>query len=218
MPELNQYRTIIFDCDGVVLNSNFQKIEAYRNTAIKFGASKEQAQALVDHHVALTGISRYVKFDFFLKNILKTSITENKKKFLVDTLNDEVIHLLKDCQIAEGLASLKQQTVNSRWMIASGGDQSELRYLFKEKKIEHYFESGIFGSPRSKHQIIQDELPDDTFFPAIFLGDSLYDIETAKKFNLDFIFLYGWTDLHDWQKICKEMKIRAVKSIKDLIH
>jgi len=81
MKDLSQYRTIIFDCDGVVLNSNFQKIEAYRNTALKFGATPTQAQALVDHHVSLTGISRYVKFDFFLEKIIKTDNTDDKKNF-----------------------------------------------------------------------------------------------------------------------------------------
>ena len=65
MIELNKYNTIIFDCDGVILNSNFQKIEAYRNTALAYGASKLQAEELVAHHVELTGISRYVKFKYF---------------------------------------------------------------------------------------------------------------------------------------------------------
>ena len=70
MINLDHYQTIIFDCDGVVLNSNFQKIEAYRNAALEFGASKEQADTLVDYHVKLTGISRNIKFKYFLKEIL----------------------------------------------------------------------------------------------------------------------------------------------------
>ena len=53
MINLDHYQTIIFDCDGVILNSNFQKIEAYRNAALEFGASKEQAESLVQHHVCL---------------------------------------------------------------------------------------------------------------------------------------------------------------------
>ncbi len=56
MKNIHHYATLIFDCDGVILNSNFQKIEAYRNTAIKFGADQKQAEALVQHHVELTGI------------------------------------------------------------------------------------------------------------------------------------------------------------------
>ena len=49
MINLDHYQTIIFDCDGVILNSNFQKIEAYRNAALEFGASKEQAAVSYTH-------------------------------------------------------------------------------------------------------------------------------------------------------------------------
>ena len=41
--DLTKYNTIIFDCDGVLLNSNFKKSEAYRYAAVDFGATKEQA-------------------------------------------------------------------------------------------------------------------------------------------------------------------------------
>ena len=40
-------------------------------------------------------------------------------------------------------------------MVASGGDEKELNHLFKEKKIDHLFDEGIFGSPASKHEIIE---------------------------------------------------------------
>ena len=33
----------------------------------------------------------------------------------------------------------------------------ELRYLFRQKKIDQFFDQGIFGSPRSKHEIIKQE-------------------------------------------------------------
>ena len=53
MRPLAEYKTLVFDCDGVVLNSNQLKIQAYYDVAIKFGANKQQAQALVAHHVKL---------------------------------------------------------------------------------------------------------------------------------------------------------------------
>ena len=101
-------------------------------------------------------------------------------------------------------------------MIASGGDQEELRFLFKEKSITSYFDGGIYGSPSSKHQIIEKKLKNKHFLPALFLGDSLYDIQTAQKFHLDFIFVYGWTDLKDWKKICDENNLIYVEKIQDL--
>ena len=214
---LSKYQTIIFDCDGVILNSNFQKIEAYRNTAIIYGSSKTQAEELVAHHVELTGISRHIKFKYFLKEIMHEEVTDFSMKTLVDNLNEEVINLLKDCEVASGLGRLKIQTQKSTWMVASGGDQNELRFLFKEKKIASYFDGGIYGSPASKYEIVESKLKQKNFLPVLFLGDSLYDIQTAQKYNLDFIFVYGWTDLKDWKKICDEKKLTYIEKIEDLV-
>jgi len=215
--DLKKYNTIIFDCDGVILNSNFQKIEAYRNTAITYGASKIQAEELVSYHVSLTGISRNVKFKHFLKEIMGEDVTDSSMKKLVDNLNVEVINLLKDCEVASGIERLKSKTKESVWMVASGGDQEELRFLFKEKNIASFFEGGIYGSPSSKYQIVEEKLKDKNFLPTLFLGDSLYDIQTAQKYNLDFIFVYGWTDLKDWKKICNEKSLIYIKKIQDLL-
>ena len=217
MIDLNKYNTIVFDCDGVILNSNFQKIEAYRNTAITYGASKIQAEELVLYHTKLTGISRNVKFKYFLKEIMGEDDTESSMKKLIDNLNEEVIHLLQNCEVADGIEKLKSHTKKTTWMVASGGDQEELRFLFKEKNITSYFEGGIYGSPSSKHEIIEEKLQDKNFLPTLFLGDSLYDIQTAQKYSLDFIFVYGWTDLKNWKKICDENNLIYIEKIQDLI-
>ena len=84
MRPLAEYKTLVFDCDGVVLNSNQLKIQAYHDVAIKFGASEVQAQALVDHHVNLGGISRYPKFEYFLRDIMQQSVTEQKMQALLN--------------------------------------------------------------------------------------------------------------------------------------
>ena len=217
MIDLKKYNTIIFDCDGVILNSNFQKIEAYRNTAISYGASKIQAEDLVSYHVSLTGISRNIKFKYFLKEIMGEHVIDSSMKKLVDTLNIEVITLLKNCEVASGIEKLKSHTKKSTWMVASGGDQEELRFLFKDKGIASFFEGGIYGSPSSKHQIVEEKMKDKNFLPTLFLGDSLYDIQTAQKYKLDFIFIYGWTDLKDWKKICNENGLPYVEKIQDLL-
>ena len=158
MQNLNQYSTLIFDCDGVILNSNFQKIEAYRSAALKFGADTYQANALVKYHIELTGISRNIKFHYFLETILGRKVTEEDMNFLLQSLNNEVISLLKNCEITLGLEELKKQTQSTTWIVASGGNQEELRFLFSDKKINHLFDGGIFGSPKSKHEIIENHI------------------------------------------------------------
>ena len=144
-------------------------------------------------------------------------VTENAMNELLKALNKQVLKLLNECEIAQGLSNLRDKTKNSKWMIASGGDEKELNHLFIVKKIDQFFDEGIYGSPASKHEIIESQQKKLNFSPALFLGDSLYDIQTAQKYNLDFIFVSGWTDLSDWEKICTDGEIITIEKIKDLV-
>src|SRR5210317_13281 len=66
---IKEYKTIIFDCDGVILNSNKIKTEAFYEVTKHFG--HEFAESLVNYHVANGGVSRYEKFKYFITQILQ---------------------------------------------------------------------------------------------------------------------------------------------------
>ncbi len=219
MLPITQYKTILFDCDGVVLNSNFLKIEAYRLTALQFGASEADAMKLVNHHIEYTGISRNIKFTYFLEKILNQSVNDISMSHLLTQLNYQVERLLEDCEVAQGLATLREKTKDSNWMIVSGGDQEEILRLFTRKNLLKYFDVGIFGSPDSKEDIVARELKKSTAQrPTLFIGDSKYDYQVAKKNNLDFIFLSEWTNFVKWESFCAENKIEIYRRLEDLNH
>ncbi|HYD33531.1 MAG TPA: HAD family hydrolase, partial [Methylophilaceae bacterium] len=135
--DLKQYRTLVFDCDGVVLNSNLLKTEAYYRVAVGFGADHEQAQALVDYHVRLGGISRFIKFRYFLEEIMHQPVTDESMALLLESFADEIHRELLTCEMAPGLIELREITKDARWMLVSGGDQAELRALFAERGIDY---------------------------------------------------------------------------------
>jgi HAD superfamily hydrolase (TIGR01549 family) len=138
---------------------------------------------------------------------------------LLNQLNYEVERLLENCEIAEGLEALREKTKDSNWMIVSGGDQEEIIRLFTRKNLLKYFDVGIFGSPDSKEDIVTRELKKSTGQkPALFIGDSKYDYQVAKKNNLDFIFLSDWTNFFEWKSFCAENKIEIYQKLDDLNH
>jgi phosphoglycolate phosphatase-like HAD superfamily hydrolase len=222
--ELQKYKTIVFDCDGVVLDSNVVKTEAYFRTAKNLGATDNEAQALVDYHVRLGGISRYHKFDYYLREILKKPVTESAIQELLDEFGRELEVGLMECEIAAGLNKLREVTSDSNWLILSGGDQQELRTLFANRtlskgvKLEQLFDGGIFGSPDNKDEVLAREKANGNVkLPALFIGDSKYDHEAAIAAGLDFIFLSNWTEVADWQEYCAANKIEVLQNIASLL-
>jgi phosphoglycolate phosphatase-like HAD superfamily hydrolase len=222
--EIQRYKTIVFDCDGVVLNSNVVKTEAYFRTAKNLGATDEQAQALVDYHVKLGGISRYHKFDYYLREILKQPATKEAIQALLDEFGRELEVGLMECEIAEGLNELRQATPNAKWYILSGGDQQELRTLFTKRELpsgislDHLFDGGIYGSPDNKDEVLSRKKASGRLqYPALFLGDSKYDHEAATRAGLDFIFLSDWTEVPDWQDYCASHQVRTLNNIYQIL-
>lgn len=220
---LAAYATLVFDCDGVVLNSNRIKTEAFRSAALPWGAAA--AEALVAHHVANGGISRHRKFAHFLDTILPghaPSAVPGRDgpglEELLDAYARAVRAGLMSCAVAEGLAALRAATTGARWCIVSGGDQAELREIFAARGLDRLFDGGIFGSPDSKDTILARELAAGTIHrPALFLGDSRYDHESAKRAGLDFLFVSGWSEFDDWQSYVARHNLPDTIDLVDLV-
>ena len=209
---------MVFDCDGVILDSNIVKTEAYFRTAKNLGATNAQAQALTDYHVKLGGISRYHKFDWYLREVLNQPVTEAAVQVLLDEFSRELEVGLMECAVADGLQALRQATPQAKWMILSGGDQQEIRDLFAKRDFTKYFDGGLFGSPDNKDVVLAREIANGNLqLPALFVGDSQYDFESSTRAGLDFVFVSDWTEVPYWQAYCAEHKITVLDNISQLL-
>ncbi len=217
MRELTEYCSLVFDCDGVLLDSNRVKTDAFYQAALPFG--ENAANALVNYHVANGGVSRYRKFEYFLGEIVRHEDMEPLDE-LLSRYAERVREGLLACSLADGLGELRSALPNSNWMIVSGGDQGELREVFEARGLSHYFNGGIFGSPTDKQEILLRELKcGNLVLPAVFLGDSRYDYESAMKFGLDFVFISQWTEFSGWQEYFADQPTAVVyyESIRSLL-
>ena len=82
--KMSDYKTFIFDCDGVILNSNHIKTKAFWDSVIDYG--EDEACQLVAFHKSRGGISRYKKFEHFIDNILSHSKTDISRQSLLNIL------------------------------------------------------------------------------------------------------------------------------------
>jgi len=215
LKEITDYQTLVFDCDGVVLNSNKIKTQAFYEATKHFG--HDPAQALVDYHVQNGGISRYAKFEYFIAQILNQDFDESLSQDLLQRFAQSVKDGLMNCEVAEGLGELREKTKHANWLIVSGGDQTELREVFVARGLDKYFNGGIFGSPDTKDIILEREMANNNVHQnGLFLGDSKYDYQAAKKAGLDFVFLSNWTEVKSYQTWCESLGLSLASNIVEL--
>mgnify|MGYP005842299791 CR=1 FL=1 len=211
---ISNYANLVFDCDGVLLNSNAVKTGAFYRVAAEI--DEESAQALVAHHVANGGISRNQKFLWLAERL---QISENRERWVAlrcAEFAEQVVAGLMRCE-ARDLVSLRARYPDGCWFVVSGGAQDELRQVFEQRDLARFFDGGIFGSPQAKDQILSLLRQRGALKgKSLFLGDSRYDCEVALRHELDFVFVHGWSDVSDWQTLCEAFHVPAIGSIEEL--
>ena len=210
-----KYNTYIFDCDGVILDSNKLKTNAFYLAVESYG--EQVAERFVQYHTANGGVSRYKKIDYLFSDILNISVETCEKERVLSLYAQLVKEGLMKCEISSGLYALRKQFPEAVWMVASGGDQKELREVFEARNLSQLFDGGIFGSPDDKDAIVKREKSSPNFIsPAIFIGDSQLDHKVARQEGIDFVFVYKWSELSQWQSYCEENKIFSVRDLAEL--
>ena len=216
---IKKYKTIIFDCDGVILNSNKIKTQAFKQSLSNY--KKELVDEFISYHESNGGISRYEKIKFFVEELASNYNYINEEKnyfFLLDLYSKICRKSLYEVEVASDLKSLREINNETKWLIVSGGDQNELRDIFLKKGISHYFNGGIYGSPDKKKDIISREISTRNIIkPALFIGDSKLDFYAANANQLDFIFLTDWTDFIEYKEFCSINKITYMRNISSIL-
>lgn len=196
MLELNtEYEAILWDFDGVLMNSNPIRDRGFAETLAAYPAA--EVESLLAYHRANGGLSRYVKFRYFFETIRNEPITEEEVKAWALRFSGVVKTLLFDpaLLILETLDWVKDNHTRVPMHIVSGSDQEELREVCRHHHIDQFFKD-IQGSPTPKKQLVAGLLSKYGYTPdrCVLVGDSVNDYDAARVNGLQF-FPYNNPDL-----------------------
>jgi phosphoglycolate phosphatase-like HAD superfamily hydrolase len=209
---ISQYDFIIFDCDGVILDSNSEKERLLVSLASE--VSPEARSVMLRSLCENQGQSRYSHFNFLLDNINPMIHEGLSVQSLLDRFSLMCVKFLCQCDMVETLPKLKLENPLSSWCVVSSSDEEELRFVFKERRIDHFFDAGIFGSPRTKNQVVEDLAIGA--HSVLVIGDGVKDFELAQNFGFDMLFMEQWSSLEDPHLYCKKYKIPSTKSLQSI--
>jgi phosphoglycolate phosphatase-like HAD superfamily hydrolase len=207
MINFRDYEVFIFDCDGVILNSNSLKTNAFR-----YALRDENPIAvnqLIQFHKENGGVSRYEKFKYFYTELNTCKEKDKKIAEALKAFADVVSREMLEVETIPGVISFldRLKSLNKKVYVNSGSDEEELKKVFEARKLTNYFEE-IYGSPSNKFEnIIKIKNRHTKEYKSIFFGDSSSDYEASKKFNIDFVFISG---VSEWNSPAQTIETELV--------
>ena len=201
MIDLSDYDYVVFDCDGVILDSNRLKTEAF--VSALDDEPEQYVDKMIAYHKANGGISRYKKFRYYFEEINPHKDANKKIEQAISRFAEIVYRGLMECNYIPGVLDFIEEVKKKELhiFVVSGSDEEELREVFSKRGIDLLF-SSIFGSPSTKSENMKkvtDVVGKQS--KGIFFGDSQSDMEVAEDYALDFVFVQGvseWKDGHQF--------------------
>ncbi|MBN4080843.1 HAD hydrolase-like protein [Caldithrix abyssi] len=207
MIDVKKYDFFIFDCDGVILDSNRLKSIAFQKALS--GEPPELVVKFVEYHKKNGGISRYEKFRYYFETMATADDSKKEIKNALNNFASIVSEGLMNCDYIPGAINfIHNLFVNNKSLfIVSGSDEKELNEVFKKRNILYFFKN-IYGSPIGKientNKVIKSINQSEK---GIFFGDSYSDYDAAKKYKLDFIFVNGASEWKGGEKLIPNSSI-----------
>jgi phosphoglycolate phosphatase-like HAD superfamily hydrolase len=177
---------IIFDFDGVLVESAEIKTEAFRQL---FSGYPDKVHEIVKYHQMHMGISRYVKFRYFYEEILGRELSQDREIELDKQFSAIVLERILKAPFVSGTVDfLDVHYRKTPLFIASGTPDEELHYIATQRGISHYFRE-IHGTPRTKPEIVIDILSRFSWRASevIFVGDAESDLKAAEESGVCFV-------------------------------
>jgi phosphoglycolate phosphatase-like HAD superfamily hydrolase len=182
------WQAIIFDFDGVVVESGEIKTQAFANLYQEYGETVMAEVA--KYHVLNGGMSRYHKFRYFQETLLeKPPLTAEEERQLDQRFSELVVEAVIASAPVPGAAELIQREAERiPLFVASGTPEAELNTIVVRRGLASYF-TAVRGSPTPKQKLIGDILSTHGLLPerVLMIGDALIDYQSAIVNNVAFI-------------------------------
>ncbi len=182
-----KYDAIIFDFDGVLVESVDVKTQAFASMYMEYG--QEIVEKVVAYHLKHCGVSRFNKFRYYEEVLLEKKLDAEKEKTLGEFFSKLVIDAVVAAPWVPGAKEFLDRYSNDiSLFVASGTPNDEIKEIVEKRGMSNYFIS-VHGTPDKKAEIINGICDRHGFDRkrVLMVGDANADYEGAQLANVRFL-------------------------------
>ena len=203
MPFFETKKAVVFDFDGVLLESTDIKAWAFGEIYKKYG--KEVQDRVLEYQANNGGGNRVDKFRHFHTVILGREISDDEVKSLSNKFRKLIIGKLKLAPITVFASEVLDLLTKKNFLLycVSASPIEELNEILEYKKLRHLFVK-TYGGPTSKERNFELLSLEEgiCFSDMVYIGDSKMDLVSSSNKNIEFIG-YGkiipkWGEQQRW--------------------
>lgn len=211
---VNSKKYLVFDFDGVILDSVGIKTDAFAALYATFGA--DVVTKVVAHHEKNGGVSRFKKFRHYHWKFLDKHLSNAEIEALNNEFSDLVLDKILTAKEIKGVFAFIEDKISSGKLcvINSATPEDELISIMNQRNFTKYFQS-ILGSPLTKLENLEKIKAQFKceYSDMVFFGDAVSDFKAAHKAGVDFVGLgvkggilggskYRCSLISDFDEIC----------------
>lgn len=185
---ISDKKIVVFDFDGVLVDSVGIKAKAYEQMYEEYGSSI--VKKVRSHHLKNGGMSRFEKFKYYHENYLGEKLEFKDIERMSQKFSELVVTQVISSNWIPGAQDFLQKLYEEKidCVIVSATPQLEIEQIVIERKMAKFF-IDIFGSPTSKYDNLGIILTKHQVTPLelIFFGDALADWQAASKMGVPFV-------------------------------
>jgi len=216
---MSDIKAIILDFDGVIVESNDPKLQAFEDL---FALYPAQADAMRDYHLKNYSCPRRMKFEHYVFKLLKQPDNVAGIETMAKQFSEFSVRRVVACQYVSGAREfLEKFSQRVPLYISSVTPEDELKQIIKFRRIDSFFQR-IFGNPPwEKTDAIRTIVASEKLSSSevLFIGDSVSDCQAALDAGVVFIGRDSGLDLslgnlsieryHDLNEIACVIKSRV---------
>ncbi len=178
---------IIFDFDGVILDSTPLKSRAYFD--LYAGEDPKKLEEMERHERTHGGVTRRLKFAHYEKELFGRSGDPESVERLAQRFSKIVLDAVIACRFVPGAEDLLKTGLGRIDMhLVSGTPMDELPVILERRDLTRYFKS-VQGAPTLKPEAFANIMNRGGYDPArtVAIGDSRTECEVAASLGIPFL-------------------------------